>query len=228
LNINAGNDVTLTNYDVVEAEGVTYKGVDTSATQNRSLDRKINIKAGRNATVQGVGGVFGADTTIVASNTKLDDTYVEYKNLNFVDNSGKVNNVTISNNTELNDTDSTGLKLSTNGNFTVDKTNLLKDGSEQAFIDLTSTGGNVTIANTTGLNTKGGDINLTANKDITFNNAKSTAKGNVNLTAQNGDILERQSTIIASGGSVVANANNVLSQERVVKFKQPEITEMLS
>ncbi len=190
VELTANNGVTLDNtytessdYTTVYTPGnITVKNGSVMYSPNKALN------------------LYGANTTIA-------DSTLVYNGLNFVHPSGMVNNVTISGTTALNDKTpyADGLKLSTNGNLTIDGNSLLKRGfsatvdedtldmnvtlgetSNQDSITLESTGGKVTIKNGSDIKTNKGDFTAkavdSAKGEVFVQNSKIAAAGNINLT----------------------------------------------
>ncbi len=189
VELTANNGVTLDNtytessdYTKVYTPGnITVKNGSVMYSPNKALN------------------LYGANTTIA-------DSTLVYNGLNFVHPSGMVNNVTISGTTALNDKTpyADGLKLSTNGNLTIDGNSLLKRGlsatvdedtldmnvtlgetSNQDSITLESTGGKVTIKNGSDIKTNKGDFTAkavdSAKGEVFVQNSKIAAAGNINL-----------------------------------------------
>ena len=191
VELTANNGVTLDNtytessdYTTVYTPGsIDIKNGSVMYTPNKALN------------------LYGTETTIA-------DSTLVYNGLNFVHPSGMVNNVTISGTTALNDKTpyADGLKLTTNGNLTIDNNNLLKkdftakvemdpdtldmkvklsEGQNQDSITLESTGGKVTIKNGSNIATNTGDITANAldstKGEVFVQNSTLAAAGNINL-----------------------------------------------
>src|SRR5699024_5056205 len=201
-------------------------------------DTLLNAK---NAIVNADNKIDMNKTTVVADNTKLyganttiDNSLLQYNDLAFYDaNGSKTNNVTVKNNTTFNDKDSEVLKISTNGNLTLDNANLKKQSynstttANQKAVNLESTKGNITIQNGSDVQTTNGsftanakngaiqindsniyattgDVELNAKNNIASTNSKVWAKdGNMTLTSTAGKVTANGSTIIAEGGNTV-------------------------
>ena len=245
LEINAKDTVNVEGYDKIQAKGY-------GATTN--TDRTITVNAGnasfkdtllnaKNAIVNADNKIDMNKTTVVADNTKLyganttiDNSLLQYNDLAFYDaNGSKTNNVTVKNNTTFNDKDSEVLKISTNGNLTLDNANLKKQSynstttANQKAVNLESTKGNITIQNGSDVQTTNGsftanakngaiqindsniyattgDVELNAKNNIASTNSKVWAKdGNMTLTSTAGKVTANGSTIIAEGGNTVVD-----------------------
>ena len=170
---------------------------------------------------------------LYGSNTTIADSTLVYNGLNFVHPSGMVNNVTIKGSTALNDKTpyADGLKLTTNGNLTIDNNSLLKKeftatvdkdlnmnvtlgkGQNQDSITLESTGGKVTIKNNSDIKTNKGDITANAlnstKGEVFVQNSKLAAKGNINL---NQALTHNAGTHITKDSSLSAKNINITTK----------------
>ena len=171
---------------------------------------------------------------LYGSNTTIADSTLVYNGLNFVHPSGMVNNVTIKGSTSLSDLTpyADGLKLSTNGNLTVDGNSLLKRGfsakvdddtldmnvtlgetSNQDSITLESTGGKVTVKNGSDIKTNKGDFTAKAvdstKGEVFVQNSKIAAAGNINLTQA---LTHNAGTHITKDSSLSAKNINITTK----------------
>lgn len=239
LSISAAKDVNVDSYNKIQAVGHGTANAASSFT-NRAIDinganvnfndtllnaNSLTVNADKQINVTGTDvvanntGIYGADTTI-------DNSLLQYKELSFY-NSDKQNNVTIKNNTTFNDKDTDTLKITTNGNLTLDNAKLQKQAygsssvANQKAVNLESTKGNVTIQNGSSVTTTGGNFTAKAgNGAIAVNNSTVYANGDVQLTAKN-NIASANSTVWAkngdvnltsTAGKVTANKSNIAAE----------------
>ena len=210
LNAKKGS-VSAKGYNKLQAQG---HGTEHNASSY--TDRSINVNAknakfedtllsAKNLTVDAEQNIDIKGTNVLADNTKLygqnttiDNSLMQYTDLSFVNpaNSAKKNNVTVKNGSTFNDTDSDGLKLSTNGNLTIDNSRLKKQAygdttqTNQKSVELESTDGNVTLQNSARVFTSNGKFDVKANKGsitIDDNSVVYATNGDTNLSAK-GDI----------------------------------------
>lgn len=238
LEINAKDSVNVDGYDKIQAVGYEYAtDTDRTITINaNNANFKNTLLNAKNAIVNAGNKIDMNKTTVVADNTKLygadttiDNSLLQYKDLAFYDaNKSKTNNVTIKNNTTFNDKDSEVLKISTNGNLTLDNANLNKQAygsttvSNQKAISLESTKGNISIQNGSNVVTsngaftadaKNGSINVSdSNVYATTGNVGLTAKNNIavkdsSVWANNGDM-----NVISTAGKVTANGSEIIAE----------------
>ena len=235
MSIAAAGDLVANNAEIIAA------GQDVVSTTNNSFTkaRKLNITAGDaylektllNADTVNVdsGDIISAkDSNLVATtklnllgqNTTLDNSLVQYKDISLFNSDSKVNNVTLANGTTVNDKDSDGLVLTTNGNLTVDNTALNKkaynsnSSVKQKFVKLTSTKGDINIQNKANVSTDEGKIELTAKGNVNVDNATVNAE----LVANNSLAVD------AKNDALIINANNVnVKNAGKVKSKNGDI-----
>lgn len=242
LTISAAGDVNVTDYNKIQAAG---HGTANNASSNTA--RTITVDAAnanfagtllnaKNLVVNADNNINVNNTKVVADNTKLlgtnttiDNSLLQYNDLSFYDaSSTKTNNVTIKNDSTFNDKDSDGLKITTNGNLTLDNAKLQKQSysgttkSNQKSVALESTTGNITIQNDSDVITSGGAFTAKANNGaIAVSNSRVYAtNGNNELTAKN-NITASNSTIWAkngntkltsSAGKVVATGSSIAAE----------------
>ena len=183
--------------DTISLDKSYTESTDNTTLKADAIDVKNDTNMHSNKTIN----MFGKNTTIA-------DSTVQYNGLNFVEDENVLNNVTISGNTGFNDQSSTSLKLTTNGNLTIDGNNLLKRGfsatvddeGDNPSLDMTvkhtnsvnhdsialeSTKGKVTIKNGSDIRTNTGDIKVSAvdsnNGEVFVQNSKLAAAANVDI-----------------------------------------------
>lgn len=212
LTINAAGDVKVDGYDKVQAVGhgtefgassftdrtITINGDNVNFKDTLLTSKNLNVNATKDINVL-TTNVKADNTNLYGADTTIDDSTLTYNNLSFY-NSDKKNNVTIKNQTRFNDKDDTTLKISTNGNLTLDN-NELRDSKVERYnaYDLESTQGNIALKNDS----------FAWSKD-----------GNVTLNAKNGGITVDKSYVYANGGNTTLNAkNNIAVNESTVWAK---------
>lgn len=183
--------------DAITLDKSYSESTDNTTLRAAAIDVKNDTNMHSNNTIHMLG-----------QNTKIADSTLQYKGLNFVEDENVLNNVTISGNTAFNDQTSTSLKLTTNGNLTIDNNSLLKRGfgatvddeGENPTLDmnvqhtnsvnhdsiaLESTKGKVTIKNGSDIKTNTGDIKVSAvdsnNGEVFVQNSKLAAAANVDI-----------------------------------------------
>ena len=212
LTINAAGDVNVDGYDKIQAVGhgtangsssftdrtITINGDNANFKDTYLTSKNLNVNATKDINVL-TTNVKADNTNLYGADTTIDDSTLTYNNLSFY-NSDKKNNVTIKNQTRFNDKDDTTLKISTNGNLTLDN-NELRDSKVERYnaYDLESTQGNIALKNDS----------MAWSKD-----------GNVTLNAKNGGITVDKSYVYANGGNTTLNAkNNIAVNESTVWAK---------
>lgn len=183
-------------------DAITLDNSYSESTDNTTLRADaINVKNDTNMHSNDAINMFGKNTTIA-------DSTLQYNGLNFVEDENVLNNVTISGTTGFNDRTSNNLKLTTNGNLTIDNNSLVKRGfsatvdkeGENPTLDMTvkhtnsvnhdaialeSTKGKVTIKNGSDIKTNTGDIKVSAvdsnNGEVFVQNSKLAAAANVDI-----------------------------------------------
>lgn len=243
ITISAAGDVTIDGYDKIQAVGYgatddTTRTINIAAANATFKDTVLNAE---NLNVDADEIIDVTETSIVANNIKLygtdttiDDSLLQYKELSFYDEDDtKTNNVTIKNGTTFRDKDTSTLKISTNGDLTLDNATLKQQKygststSNQTAIELESTEGSVTIANGSNITTSAGSftvsaaegsitvedsdvyatdgsVSLTAKDNIASSNSQLWANnGDMTLTSTEGKVTAVDSTIIAEGGDTV-------------------------
>ena len=233
LRINAGNKVSIDGYDEIHAYG--YKSdaaVDSAARDlNRTMsisgkDVDINntklvrannvlVNASDKINVKDTNLVGDSNINLLGQNTTIDNSHVQYKNIAFYNpaNANKVNNVTIKNNASMNDSDSEGLTIVTNGDLTIDNTALSKrqisvdknnkvvvgNAANQKFVYLQSKENNINIQNKANVNSNEGDIKLSAKGNVTVDNA--TVNGQL--------VADNNVPVDVENNAVTISANNL-------------------
>lgn len=217
LTINAAGDVNVDGYDKIQAVGhgtangsssftdrtITINGDNANFKDTYLTSKNLNVNAAKDINVL-TTNVKADNTNLYGADTTIDDSTLTYNNLSFY-NSDKKNNVTIKNQTRFNDKDDTTLKISTNGNLTLDN-NELRDSKVERYnaYDLESTQGNIALKNDS----------FAWSKD-----------GNVTLNAKNGGITVDKSYVYANGGNTTLNAkNNIAVNESTVWAKNGNTT----
>ena len=212
LTINAAGDVNVDGYDKIQAVGhgtangsssftdrtITINGDNANFKDTYLTSKNLNVNAAKDINVL-TTNVKADNTNLYGADTTIDDSTLTYNNLSFY-NSDKKNNVTIKNQTRFNDKDDTTLKISTNGNLTLDN-NELRDSKVERYnaYELESTQGNIALKNDS----------MAWSKD-----------GNVTLNAKNGGITVDKSYVYANGGNTTLNAkNNIAVNESTVWAK---------
>ena len=212
LTINAAGDVNVDGYDKIQAVGhgtangsssftdrtITINGDNANFKDTYLTSKNLNVNAAKDINVL-TTNVKADNTNLYGADTTIDDSTLTYNNLSFY-NSDKKNNVTIKNQTRFNDKDDTTLKISTNGNLTLDN-NELRDSKVERYnaYELESTQGNIALKNDS----------FAWSKD-----------GNVTLNAKNGGITVDKSYVYANGGNTTLNAkNNIAVNESTVWAK---------
>ena len=212
LTINAAGDVNVDGYDKIQAVGhgtangsssftdrtITINGDNANFKDTYLTSKNLNVNATKDINVL-TTNVKADNTNLYGADTTIDDSTLTYNNLSFY-NSDKKNNVTIKNQTRFNDKDDTTLKISTNGNLTLDN-NELRDSKVERYnaYELESTQGNIALKNDS----------QAWSKD-----------GNVTLNAKNGGITVDKSYVYANGGNTTLNAkNNIAVNESTVWAK---------
>ena len=212
LTINAAGDVKVDGYDKIQAVGhgteygassftdrtITINGDNVNFKDTLLTSKNLNVNAAKDINVL-TTNVKADNTNLYGADTTIDDSTLTYNNLSFY-NSDKKNNVTIKNSTRLEDKNDTTLKISTNGNLTLDN-NELRDASGQRYnaYDLESTQGNIALKN---------------------DSFAWSQDGNVTLNAKNGGITVDKSYVYANGGNTTLNAkNNIAVNESTVWAK---------
>ena len=217
LTINAAGDVNVDGYDKIQAVGhgtangsssftdrtITINGDNANFKDTYLTSKNLNVNATKDINVL-TTNVKADNTNLYGADTTIDDSTLTYNNLSFY-NSDKKNNVTIKNQTRFNDKDDTTLKISTNGNLTLDN-NELRDSKVERYnaYELESTQGNITFKN----------------------NSKAWSKdGNVTLNAKNGSITADDAYIYATNGNMTLNAkNNIALNKSTVWAKNGNAT----
>ena len=227
LTINAAGDVKVDGYDKIQAVGhgtangsssftdrtITINGDNANFKDTYLTSKNLNVNAAKDINVL-TTNVKADNTNLYGADTTIDDSTLTYNNLSFY-NSDKKNNVTIKNQTRFNDKDDTTLKISTNGNLTLDN-NELRDSKVERYnaYELESTQGNITFKNNSKAWSKDGNVTLNAkNGSITADDAYIYAtNGNMTLNAKN-NIALNQSTVWAKDGnmSVTSTAGKITS-----------------
>lgn len=217
LTINAAGDVNVDGYDKIQAVGhgtangsssftdrtITINGDNANFKDTYLTSKNLNVNATKDINVL-TTNVKADNTNLYGADTTIDDSTLTYNNLSFY-NSDKKNNVTIKNQTRFNDKDDTTLKISTNGNLTLDN-NELRDSKVERYnaYELESTQGNIALKNDS----------MAWSKD-----------GNVTLNAKNGGITVDKSYVYANGGNTTLNAkNNIAVNESTVWAKNGNTT----
>lgn len=217
LTINAAGDVNVDGYDKIQAVGhgtangsssftdrtITINGDNANFKDTYLTSKNLNVNAAKDINVL-TTNVKADNTNLYGADTTIDDSTLTYNNLSFY-NSDKKNNVTIKNQTRFNDKDDTTLKISTNGNLTLDN-NELRDSKVERYnaYDLESTQGNIALKNDS----------FAWSKD-----------GNVTLNAKNGGITVDKSYVYANGGNTTLNAkNNIAVNQSTVWAKNGNTT----
>lgn len=217
LTINAAGDVNVDGYDKIQAVGhgtangsssftdrtITINGNNANFKDTYLTSKNLNVNATKDINVL-TTNVKADNTNLYGADTTIDDSTLTYNNLSFY-NSDKKNNVTIKNQTRFNDKDDTTLKISTNGNLTLDN-NELRDSKVERYnaYDLESTQGNIALKNDS----------FAWSKD-----------GNVTLNAKNGGITVDKSYVYANGGNTTLNAkNNIAVNQSTVWAKNGNTT----
>ncbi len=212
LTINAAGDVNVDGYDKIQAVGhgtangsssftdrtITINGDNANFKDTYLTSKNLNVNATKDINVL-TTNVKADNTNLYGADTTIDDSTLTYNNLSFY-NSDKKNNVTIKNQTRFNDKNDTTLKISTNGNLTLDN-NELRDSKAERYnaYELESTQGNIALKNDS----------FAWSKD-----------GNVTLNAKNGGITVDKSYVYANGGNTTLNAkNNIAVNESTVWAK---------
>ena len=212
LTINAAGDVNVDGYDKIQAVGhgtangsssftdrtITINGDNANFKDTYLTSKNLNVNATKDINVL-TTNVKADNTNLYGADTTIDDSTLTYNNLSFY-NSDKKNNVTIKNQTRFNDKDDTTLKISTNGNLTLDN-NELRDSKVERYnaYELESTQGNIALKNDSQVWSK---------------------DGNVTLNAKNGGITVDKSYVYANGGNTTLNAkNNIAVNESTVWAK---------
>ena len=212
LTINAAGDVNVDGYDKIQAVGhgtangsssftdrtITINGNNANFKDTYLTSKNLNVNAAKDINVL-TTNVKADNTNLYGADTTIDDSTLTYNNLSFY-NSDKKNNVTIKNQTRFNDKDDTTLKISTNGNLTLDN-NELRDSKVERYnaYDLESTQGNIALKN---------------------DSFAWSQDGNVTLNAKNGGITVDKSYVYANGGNTTLNAkNNIAVNESTVWAK---------
>ena len=212
--LTAKDKITLDNTYSESSNYTTLKADNIDVKNNSAMHSNKNIN------------MYGKDTTIA-------DSTLQYNGLNFVEDENVLNNVTISGTTAFNDRTSNNLKLTTNGNLTIDNNSLLKRGFSALInndtldaevtldnavnhdsIALESTKGKVTIKNNSDIKTNTGDITATAldstNGEVFVQNSKLAAAANVDikqaLTHNAGTHITKDSTL--SGKNIKITTTN--------------------
>lgn len=254
LTIQAGGDVNVNGYDKLQAQGVAINGSKTDylnrtaniTGKNVNLNNTtvaandININADKNLNVKKTSVVAPNNVKLRAENTTLDASLLHYKDLSLYDeNSDKLNNLTVKNDTTFYDADSNSLTLKTNGNIVLDNEKLQRKayGSDtktnQDSINVESTKGHVTIQNKSDIQAEKG-IKITAGKEklnsiYISGGSKLTAKNggvdidatdfvqisNAAITSNNGD-----TNIKAEKGKVTAKNSNVVAKNGNLNIEQ--------
>ncbi len=227
LTINAAGDVNVDGYDKIQAVGhgtangsssftdrtITINGDNANFKDTYLTSKNLNVNAAKDINVL-TTNVKADNTNLYGADTTIDDSTLTYNNLSFY-NSDKKNNVTIKNQTRFNDKDDTTLKISTNGNLTLDN-NELRDSKVERYnaYDLESTQGNIALKNDSQAWSKDGNVTLNAkNGGITVDKSYVYANGgNTTLNAKN-NIAVNQSTVWAKDGnmSVTSTAGKITS-----------------
>ena len=200
LTINAAGDVNVDGYDKIQAVGhgtangsssftdrtITINGDNANFKDTYLTSKNLNVNATKDINVL-TTNVKADNTNLYGADTTIDDSTLTYNNLSFY-NSDKKNNVTIKNQTRFNDKDDTTLKISTNGNLTLDN-NELRDSKVERYnaYELESTQGNIALKNDS----------QAWSKD-----------GNVTLNAKNGGITVDKYYVYANGGNTNLNDKN--------------------
>ena len=214
--------VLLTAKDKITLDNTYSESSDYTTVKADNIDVKNNSAMHSNKNIN----MYGKDTTIA-------DSTLQYNGLNFVEDENVLNNVTISGTTAFNDRTSNNLKLTTNGNLTIDNNSLLKRGFSALInndtldaevtldnavnhdsIALESTKGKVTIKNNSDIKTNTGDITATAldstNGEVFVQNSKLAAAANVDikqaLTHNAGTHITKDSTL--SGKNIKITTTN--------------------
>ncbi len=214
--------VLLTAKDKITLDNTYSESSDYTTLKADNIDVKNNSAMHSNKNIN----MYGKDTTIA-------DSTLQYNGLNFVEDENVLNNVTISGTTAFNDRTSNNLKLTTNGNLTIDNNSLLKRGFSALInndtldaevtldnavnhdsIALESTKGKVTIKNNSDIKTNTGDITATAldstNGEVFVQNSKLAAAANVDikqaLTHNAGTHITKDSTL--SGKNIKITTTN--------------------
>ena len=199
VDIEAGNNVTMQNSSLGSNGETLVFGKDINVSSD--------VKNGKNNSV-----IYGADkVTFEAQNTKLDNTSLMYKNLEFKDN-GKANNVTIANNTTFGPLNNNGevqsdVNIQTNGNLTFDGAKV-QTADYKIGVDTKDTKGHFAIKG--GTHNTANNITATSNNgDITVKNSSYIhAKNNINMNSKTGNYTQDKSQLYA-GKDVKISAKNV-------------------
>ncbi len=213
LALNAKDAITLDNTYTESTDDTTLKTDNIDVKNGSTMHSNKNIN------------MYGKNTTIA-------DSVVQYNGLNFVEDENVLNNVTISGATGFNSF-SNDLKLTTNGNLTIDNNSLLRKGfsakanedtlemdvtvtevGNHDSIALESTKGKVTIKNNSDIATNKGDITVKAldstNGEVFVQNSKLAAAANVDikqaLTHKAGTHITKDSTL--SGKNIKLTTTN--------------------
>ncbi len=238
LTISAAGDVNIDSYDKIQAVGYGAT-TNTNRTINiagANVNFKDTLLNSNTLNVDADDVINVADTSIVANNTNLhganttiDDSLLQYNELSFYDaDDTKTNNVTIKNNTTLRDKDSSTLKISTNGNLTLDNATLKKQSygstttSNQTAVELESTNGDIAIKNGSYVKTSNGSFTATAsNGAVSVNDSTVYAtSGDVTLAAKNNVSSDKSTiwakdgdmTLTSSAGKVTATSSNIAAE----------------
>ena len=214
--------VLLTAKDKITLDNTYSESSDYTTLKADNIDVKNNSKMHSNKNIN----MYGKDTTIA-------DSTLQYNGLNFVEDENVLNNVTISGTTAFNDKTSNNLKLTTNGNLTIDNNSLLKrsfgatvnddtldmnvtlsDAVNHDAIALESTKGKVTIKNNSDIKTNTGDITVKAldsnNGEVFVQNSKLAAAANIDIqqakTHTAGTHITKDSTL--SGKNIKITTKN--------------------
>ncbi len=196
LKIAAAGKVNIDGYEKIQAVGhgagssndrtITVEGSDVNFSKTLLNAKTLKANAKNNLKVEDSTIVVN-DTSLAAKDTTIDNSLLQYNNL------GLKGDVTIKNDATFNDKDSDGLSIVTDGNLTLDNSQLQKKAygsnktSNQKSVSLESGTGNVTIQNGTHIVTENGGISVKASKGgITVDNSFAYANGgNISLDAKN-------------------------------------------
>ena len=250
------NDASAANLlktvELAAGKGITLDNTYSESTNYTTLYTPGSIDVKNNSvlyTTNKALNMYGTDTTIA-------DSTLVFNGLNFVHPSGMVNNVTIKDGTTLSETNpySEGIKISTNGNLTIDNAKLQRRGfkatvdqdtldmnvtlnqaQNQDSITLESTGGKVTIKNGSDIKTNKGDITANAldstKGEVFVQNSKLTSAGDINLnqalTHNAGTHITKDSTLKGKNIRITTKNNDADINADIDNFANLSYSERL-
>lgn len=238
LTITAAGDVTIDGYDKIQATGNSISSTSdrTITVSGTNVNFEETLLNAKNLAVSAAEAIDVVNTSIVADNTSLigsdttiDGSLLQYKELTFYDSDDQLNNVTITNNSTFNDTDSDTLTIATNGNLTLDNENIKKQtygstsSSYAQSVELVSTQGDVSIQNGSTVRSKSGDVDITAENgaisvtddSFIYANSGSTtlsAKDNIAIDGSTVWAKDGDMNITSSEGKVTATDSYVAAE----------------